>query len=220
MDAYERFGQETIDKFVSDKDIRHSSSEQEFEVNWRPCISYTMRDFAYVDDTLTISPLLKDENVESCTVQWTLMKKNAAGEYEAVDATTLPNNIFGDAPIWELSLHGGNIRITKDGYYRLDATITDAEGYSEHFASTEIRIYDVPRAVISDKANYRWNGGAFQFKESRKFTLDGNASYVNDSTGNAKHQLNRALDEWSITRWMDRMLRIFMSARQQKERPV
>lgn len=199
MDAYERFGQETIDKFVSDSDIRHSSSEQEFEVNWRPCISYTMRDFAYVDDTLTISPLLKDENVESCTVQWTLMKKNAAGEYEAVDTTTLPNNIFGDAPIWELSLHGGNIRITKDGYYRLDATITDAEGYSEHFASTEIRIYDVPRAVISDKANYRWNGGAFQFKESRKFTLDGNASYVNDSTGDAKHQLNRALDEWSIT---------------------
>ena len=199
MDAYERFGQETIDKFVSDKDIRHSSSEQEFEVNWRPCISYTMRDFAYVDDTLTVSPLLKDENVESCTVQWTLMKKNAAGEYEAVDATTLPNNIFGDAPIWELSLHGGNIRITKDGYYRLDATITDAEGHSEHFASTEIRIYDVPRAVISDKANYRWNGGAFQFKESRKFTLDGNASYVNDSTGDAKHQLNRALDEWSIT---------------------
>ena len=199
MDAYERFGQETIDKFVSDEDIRHSSSEQEFEVNWRPCISYKMRDFAYVDDTLTISPLLKDENVESCTVQWTLMKKNAAGEYEAVDATTLPNNIFGDAPIWELDLHGGNIRITKDGYYRLDATITDAEGHSEHFASTEIRIYDVPRAVISDKANYRWNGGAFQFKESRKFTLDGNASYVNDSTGNAKHQLNRALDEWRIT---------------------
>ena len=199
MDAYERFGQETIDKFVSDEDIRHSSSEQEFEVNWRPCISYTMRDFAYVDDTLTISPLLKDENVESCTVQWTLMKKNAAGEYEAVDTTTLPNNILGDAPIWKLGLHGGNIRITKDGYYRLDATITDAEGYSEHFASTEIRIYDVPRAVISDKANYRWNGGAFQFKESRKFTLDGNASYVNDSTGDAKHQLNRALDEWSIT---------------------
>ena len=199
MDAYERFGQETIDKFVSDEDIRHSSSEQEFEVNWRPCISYTMRDFAYVDDTLTISPLLKDENVESCTVQWTLMKKNAAGEYEAVDATTLPNNIFGDSPIWELGLHGGNIRITKDGYYRLDATITDAEGHSEYFASTEIRIYDVPRAVISDKADYRWNGGAFQFKESRKFTLDGNASYVNDSTGDAKHQLNRALDEWSIT---------------------
>lgn len=199
MDAYERFGQETIDKFVSDKDIRHSSSEQEFEVNWRPCISYTMRDFAYVDDTLTISPLLKDENVESCTVQWTLMKKNAAGEYEAVDATTLLNNIFGDSPIWELGLHGGNIRITTDGYYRLDATITDAEGHSEYFASSEIRIYDVPRAVISDKADYRWNGGAFQFKESRKFTLDGNASYVNDSTGDAKHQLNRALDEWSIT---------------------
>lgn len=199
MDAYERFGQETIDKFVSDEDIRHSSSEQEFEVNWRPCISYTMRDFAYVDDTLTISPLLKDENVESCAVQWTLMKKNAAGEYEAVDAATLPNNIFGDSPIWELGLHGGNIRITKDGYYRLDATITDAEGHSEYFASTEIRIYDVPRAVISDKADYRWNGGAFQFKESRKFTLDGNASYVNDSTGDAKHQLNRALDEWSIT---------------------
>ncbi len=128
-----------------------------------------------------------------------LCAKNKAGKYEAVDATALPANIFDDKPIWDLGLHGGNIRITKDGYYRLDAIITDVEGHSETFSSTEIRIYDVPHAVISDKADYRWNGGAFQFKESRKFTLDGNASYVNDSTGDAKHQLNRALDEWSIT---------------------
>lgn len=199
VDAYERFGQETLDQFVTSGDIRHSSAEQEFEVNWRPCISYTIRDFAYVDDTLTITPTLRDENVETCTVEWTLMRKNKEGEYVAVDAASLPANGFGDAPIWQLGLHGGNIRITQDGYYRLDAVITDAEGHSEHFASEEIRIYDVPRAVISDKANYRWNGGAFQFKESRKFTLDGNASYVNDSTGNAKHQLNRALDEWRIT---------------------
>ena len=199
MDAYERFGQPTIDEYITSDDICHSSSEQEFEVNWRPCISYTMRDFAYVDDTLTITPTLKDENIETCTVVWTLMRKNKAGKYEAVDATALPANIFDDKPIWDLGLHGGNIRITKDGYYRLDAIITDAEGHSETFSSTEIRIYDVPHAVISDKADYRWNGGAFQFKESRKFTLDGNASYVNDSTGDAKHQLNRALDEWSIT---------------------
>lgn len=199
VDAYERFGQETLDQFVTSGDIRHSSAEQEFEVNWRPCISYTIRDFAYVDDTLTITPTLRDENVETCTVEWTLMRKNKEGEYVAVDAASLPANDFGDAPIWQLGLHGGNIRITQDGYYRLDAVITDAEGHSEYFASEEIRIYDVPHAVISDKADYRWNGGAFQFKESRKFTLDGNASYVNDSTGNAKHQLNRALDEWRIT---------------------
>ena len=59
MDAYERFGQPTIDEYITSNDICHSSSEQEFEVNWRPCISYTMRDFAYVDDTLTITPTLK-----------------------------------------------------------------------------------------------------------------------------------------------------------------
>lgn len=199
VEAYERFGQETIDKFITADDIRMSSSEMEFEVNWRPCISYTMREFAYVDDTLTITPVLKDENVETCTVEWTLMKKNSAGEYEAVDPTSIEVNVFGDKPIWELGLHGGTIRITKDGYYRLDAVITDAEGHSEQFSSTEIRIYDMPHAVISDNADYRWLSQAFQFKESRKFTLDGNASYVDDSTGAAKHQLNRSLDEWTIT---------------------
>lgn len=199
VEAYERFGQETIDKFITADDIRMSSSEMEFEVNWRPCISYTMREFAYVDDTLTITPVLKDENVETCTVEWTLMKKNSAGEYEAIDPATIEANVFGDESIWELGLHGGTIRITKDGYYRLDAVITDAEGQSEQFTSTEIRIYDVPHAVISDSAEYRWNGQAFQFKESRKFALNGNASYVDDSTGQAKHQINRSLDEWTIT---------------------
>lgn len=199
VEAFEKFGQETIKDFISPEDTRSSTSEMEFEVNWRPCISYTMRDFAYVDDALTISPLLKDENVESCTVEWTLMRKNADGVYEAVDATTLSNNVFGDEPIWELGLHGGTIRITQDGYYRLDSVITDAEGHSEYFASTEIRIYDVPRAVISDDALYRWEGAAFQFKESRKFTLNGNSSYVDDATGEALHQLNRSQDEWSIT---------------------
>lgn len=199
VEAYERFGQETIDKFITADDIRMSSSEMEFEVNWRPCISYTMREFAYVDDTLTITPVLKDENVETCTVEWTLMKKNSAGEYEAIDLASVEANVFGDKPIWELGLHGGTIRITKDGYYRLDAVITDAEGHSEQFSSTEIRIYDVPHAVISDGAEFRWNGQAFQFKESRKFTLNGNSSYVDDSTGPAKHQIDRSLDEWTIT---------------------
>lgn len=199
VEAYERFGQETIDKFITADDNRMSSSEMEFEVNWRPCISYTMREFAYVDDTLTITPVLKDENVETCTVEWTLMKKNSAGEYEAIDPASVEANVFGDKPVWELGLHGGTIRITKDGYYRLDAVITDAEGHSEQFSSTEIRIYDMPHAVISDNADYRWLSQTFQFKESRKFTLDGNASYVDDSTGAAKHQLNRSLDEWTIT---------------------
>lgn len=199
VDVYEKFGQETIQEFITPDDIRYSSSQMDFEVNWRPCISYTMRDFAYVDDTLTISPVLKDENIETCTVEWTLMRKNADGEYESIAASDLPANVFGDTPIWELGLHGGTIRITQDGYYRLDSVITDAEGHSEYFASTEIRIYDVPRAVISDDALYRWEGAAFQFKESRKFTLNGNASYVDDSTGEALHQLNRSQDEWSIT---------------------
>ena len=199
VDVYEKFGQETIQEFITPEDIRYSSSQMDFEVNWRPCISYTMRDFAYVDDTLTISPVLKDENVETCSVEWTLMRKNAEGEYEAIAASDLPANVFGDAPIWELGLHGGTIRITQDGYYRLDSVITDAEGHSEYFTSTEIRIYDVPRAVISDDSQYRWEEDAFQFKESRKFTLNGNASYVDDATGVALHQLNRSQDEWSIT---------------------
>lgn len=199
VEAFERFGQETIQEFITGEDIRTSESEMEFEVNWRPCISYTMREFAYVDDTLTITPILKDENVETCSVEWVLKKKDAKGAYQAVEPTAFEPNVFADDPVWELGLHGGTIRITEDGFYRLDATITDAEGHSETFSSTEIRIYDVPRAVISDKIDYRWDGVAFHFKESRKFTLDGNASYVNDSTGEAKHQLNRSRDEWTIT---------------------
>ena len=199
VEAFERFGQETIQEFITGEDIRTSESEMEFEVNWRPCISYTMREFAYVDDTLTITPILKDENVETCSVEWVLKKKDAKGAYQAVEPTAFKPNVFADDPVWELGLHGGTVRITEDGFYRLDATITDAEGHSETFSSTEIRIYDVPRAVISDKPLYRWNNTAFQFKESRKFTLDGNASYVNDSTGEAKHQLNRSRDEWTIT---------------------
>ena len=113
------------------------------------------------------------------------MRKNADGEYESIAASDLPANVFGDAPVWDLGLHGGTIRITQDGYYRLDSVITDADGHSEYFASTDIRIYDVPRAVISDDRHVSLEGAAFQFKESRKFTLNGNASYVDDATGEA-----------------------------------
>lgn len=185
----EKFGQPTIQSEITDADYRTAEAQTVFEVNWIPCIQYSMREFAYTDDVLTITPTLKDENVETCTVDWTLWKKNG-DSWEEVDPATLT--------VWDMGLHGGQIQIPVDGYYKLSSRITDAEGHYEDFTSTEIRIYHLPVAVISDDAQYRWDGQMFNFKESRKFTLDGNASYADDSTGPALHEIDRNKDYWQI----------------------
>lgn len=185
----EKFGQPTIESEIDDSDYLTKEAQTEFEVNWIPCIQYSMREFAYTDDVLTISPVLKDENVETCTVDWVLWKKNGES-WQEVDPDTLT--------IWDLGLHGGQIQIPVDGYYKLAARITDAEGHYEDFTSTEIRIYHLPVAVISDDAQYRWDGKMFNFKEARKFTLDGNDSYADDSTGPALHQIDHNKDYWQI----------------------
>lgn len=185
----EKFGQPTIQSEITDADYRTAEAQTVFEVNWIPCIQYSMREFAYTDDVLTITPTLKDENVETCTVDWTLWKKNG-NSWEEVDPATLT--------VWDMGLHGGQIQIPVDGYYKLSSRITDAEGHYEDFTSTEIRIYHLPVAVISDDAQYRWDGQMFNFKESRKFTLDGNASYADDSTGPALHEIDRNKDYWQI----------------------
>lgn len=185
----ERFGQPTIESEITDSDFRTAETQTVFEVNWIPCIQYTMREFAYTDDVLEISPVLKDENVETCTVDWVLWKKNG-DNWDKVNPATLT--------VWNMGLHGGQIQIPVDGYYKLSARITDAEGHYEDFTSTVIRIYHLPVAVISDNAQYRWDGKIFNFKESRKFTLDGNASYADDSTGPALHPIDRSRDYWQI----------------------
>lgn len=185
----EKFGQPTISSEIDDDDYLTAEAETTFEVNWIPCIQYSMREFAYTDDVLTITPTLKDENVETCTVDWALWKKSGDNWVE-VDPDTLT--------VWDLDLHGGQIQIPTDGYYKLSARITDAEGHYEDFTSTEIRIYHLPVAVISDGEDYRWDGQMFNFKEARKFTLDGNASYADDSTGPALHPIDHNKDFWKI----------------------
>jgi len=189
----EDFSKPTLSEHVKPEEHLSSTATKEFEVNWTPCISYDLKlsnnAWAYVDDVIKIKTIVKDEDVSTCKVDWTL-KKKVDGTYVAVTDCT---------PVWELGTNGGSIQIGKDGYYVLEAVITDDHGYSETFVSNEIRIYGLPTAVISDVAQYRWNNVQWQYKQSRRFDLNGDASYANDSTGEALHPLAHENDVWSIT---------------------
>lgn len=190
----EVFGQKTISKFITAADTRYTTAEREFEVNWTPCISCDLKfegnDWAYVDDTIAVSSVVKDENTSTCTTEWRLRKQTAAG-FEYVDTSTLP--------VWQFNTLGGKLRIPMDGFYSLEAKITDDHGCSETFVSKQIRIYDLPVAVISDTADFRWDGVQWQYKQSRRFDLDGAASYADDKTGPALHQIVHTKDTWTIT---------------------
>lgn len=190
----EKYGSVTLPEYLDPEDNLSASAEKEFEVNWTPCISYDLKlngnAWAYVDDVININAIVKDEDTTTCKVDWTL-KKKINGSYVRVSPDTLP--------VWSFGTMGGELQIDKDGYYVLEAVITDDHGYSETFVSNEIRIYGLPTAVISDVAQYRWNSVQWQYKQSRRFDLNGDASYANDSTGEALHPLAHERDVWSIT---------------------
>lgn len=192
-------GQPTISGFVTDKDKRTATATAQFEVNWTPCISYEFQlagnQWAYVDDTIHISAVVKDENTSTCSVDWTLKKKVGTNYVEVADGL----NSLCD--VWSFDTMGGDIRITEDGYYVMEATITDDHGYKETFVSNEIRIYALPTAVIADVPAYRWPNQDSQwvYKQARKFILNGNSSYADDATGPAMHEIVHGMDVWSIT---------------------
>lgn len=190
----EKPGQSTLTEYVGESDNLTASTSKEFEVNWTPCISYSFEldgnQWAYVDDIITIKAKVLDENTATCKVDWTL-KKKINGSYVAIEQSALP--------VWDFGTLGGKVMIPVDGYYVMEAVITDERGNSETFVSNEIRVYDLPTAVISDVADYRWGGVQWLYKQSRRFDINGNASYADDSTGKALHEITHASDVWSIT---------------------
>lgn len=190
-------GQATLPEYITDADKKDATATTQFEVNWTPCISYDFQlngnQWAYVDDVIHISAIVKDETTSTCNVQWTL-KKKVGDNY--IDVATGKNDL---CDVWSFNTFGGDVRITDDGFYVMEAVITDDHGYTETFVSNEIRVYDLPVAVITDTEKYRWDNVQWQYKQSRKFMLDGNASTVDDSTGPALHQIVHDKDEWSIT---------------------
>lgn len=187
-------GQSTLTEYMDKEDYLTASTEKEFDVNWTPCISYDFEldgnQWAYVDDIITIKAKVLDENTSTCKVNWTL-KKKINGSYVTIEQSALP--------VWDFGTLGGKIMIPVDGYYVMEAVITDERGNSETFVSNEIRIYDLPTAVISDVAEYRWGGVQWLYKQSRRFDINGNASYADDGTGKALHEITHASDVWSIT---------------------
>lgn len=191
-------GQDTLPEYLNEEDYLKDSAEKEFEVNWTPCISYDFKlsgnTWAYVDDVITVSAVVKDENTSTCAVEWTLKQKRG-DSYVTVDSSKNTTHL---CPVWDFGTLGGKLRIPKDGYYVLQAVITDDHGCSETFTSNELRVYALPVAVIADTQEYRWNGVQWQYKQSRRFDLNGNSSYANDSTGEALHQINHGMDEWQI----------------------
>ena len=199
LTVMEEPGQPTISGFVTDEDKRTATATAQFEVNWTPCISYEFQlsgnQWAYVDDTIHISAVVKDENTSTCSVDWTLKKKVGTNYVEVADGL----NSLCD--VWSFDTMGGDIRITEDGYYVMEATITDDHGYKETFVSNEIRIYALPTAVIADVPEYRWpnHDSQWVYKQARKFMLNGNSSYADDATGPALHQIVHGMDVWSIT---------------------
>lgn len=190
----EASGQATLTEYMTKDDNLSTETEAQFEVNWTPCISYDLKlngnTWAYVDDVIPITAKVLDENTSTCVVDWTL-KKKVGESYIAVDTSNYE--------VWDFNTLGGKLRIEKDGYYVLEAVITDDHGYSETFVSNEMRVYDLPTAVISDTVKYRWLDTQWQYKQSRRFDLDGKSSYADDSTGKALHEINHSLDAWSIT---------------------
>lgn len=190
----ESSGQKTLPEYMTEEDNLYTEVSKEFEVNWTPCIEfdflYNGNAWAYVDDTIPIIAHIKDENTSTCEVEWTLKKK--------VGSSYVPVNT-SEFDVWDFGSLGGELLIPEDGYYVLEAVITDDHGYSETFVSNEIRIYDLPTAVITDDPEYRWMETQWQYKQSRRFDVDGKTSYADDDTGPALHQIDHALDAWSIT---------------------
>jgi len=187
----EEFGQPTIDKFVTSSDRKENTITKVFAVNWIPDIKFSMTDWAYTDDTLNLSTVIKDEEVDTTKVDWSL--KRASESNPAVMASVSLSDYTDSV----LDKNGGSIRFKKSGFYELIATVTDEVGQSYSYSET-IRVYPLPTAVIKDNASLRWPSGEFNTKENRKFEIDGNSSYAHDYYGPEMHPIDHTKDYWEI----------------------
>lgn len=192
MNVQEEFGQETIEKYVTEDDRRATDITQTFAVNWVPDIKFDLPDFAYTDDIFGFETEIKDERVSTCTVDWSL-KRADEDDISKMNSVELEDYTYNN-----LKNEGGAVEIFESGYYELTAAVTDELGQSYSYSDT-IRIYPLPTAVISDKLKYCWHSEPFQGKQNRRFDIDGNSSYGSDYYGEPLHAIDHDLDYWEIT---------------------
>jgi hypothetical protein len=185
----EEFGQATIDKYVTSTERKWSETSQTFSVNWQPDIKFDIPDWAYTDDTLNLTTVLKDEEINTLNVTWTLKKANT------VNPTIMNSVTLASQTDNFLDNNGGSIRYKNSGYYELIATVRDEIGQTFTYSDT-IRIYPLPTAVITDSMTF--GGVPFTTKENRKYLLDGNSSYANDYYGAELHAIDHTKDVWEI----------------------
>jgi hypothetical protein len=189
LTVIEEFGQETIDRFVYPEDRRNTTINKIVNVNWIPDIQFNLPEWLYTDDTFNIVTELKDENVDTLNVEWSLKK---ADETEITQMNTVNKSEMLEG---SLDNNGGNIRFKESGYYELTANVTDELGQN-YTLKKEIRIYPLPTAVIKDGMSYL--GTEFQSKENRKYLLDGKNSYAYDYYGEELHPIDHTKDYWEI----------------------
>ncbi|MGD9678890.1 MAG: hypothetical protein AB7V16_11170 [Vulcanibacillus sp.] len=190
LQVTEKFGQPTIDKFITPSDFRIALSSKEFTVNWLPDITFDIPEWAYTDDITTLTTQLKDEEIGSLNVNWSIKRASES------DINNLIADDINTRAEYSLSNNGGTIKIKDSGYYELIATVTDEVGQSYSF-SDNIRIYPLPTAVIKDSMTY--GDTPFTTKENRKYQLNGNSSYANDYYGTELHAIDHSKDYWEIT---------------------
>lgn len=188
LEVIEEFGQPTIEKFVTLADRRKALKSKTFSVNWIPDISFALTEWAYTDDTLNLSTVLKDEEISKLKVKWSIRKAN-----ESDTVIMEPADINTKAE-YTLNNNGGTIRFKDSGYYELIATVTDEIGQSYSY-SKFIRIYPLPTAVITDAMSI---GGTFNTKENRRYQIKGDTSYGNDYYGPELHSIDHTKDYWEI----------------------
>lgn len=187
----EEFGQETIDKFVTANDRRKGETTQVFRINWIPDIKIDMPEWRYTDDVIYIKTEIKDEEIKTASVKWTLQRADKE------DKTKMEEVDINKYTVQSLNNQGGSVQFIESGYYKLTAEVTDEIGQTSSY-SRKIRIYPLPTAVINDETTLRWNNKPFNTKENRKYSLNGNQSYADDYYGEGLHPIDHSKDYWEI----------------------
>ena len=193
MIVKETFGQPTIPALISDADRRVNSTTKDFTIDWVPDIVFNIPTWAYPDDTIAITTVIKDEKPSEVKVVWTVFKQNISGVYQEVSLDATIENSLVNA--------GGNARFRQSGFYILKATITDVKNQKSSY-QLPIRIYPFPSAIITDVAQYRWDNSdtplTFNAKQNRTYNLLGETSHINDMFGLGLHAIDHSKDYWEI----------------------
>ncbi len=145
----------------------------------------------YPDDILALTTTLYDEFKDNVQVEWQLSKKNHSNSFDS-------GWINNSAVTKQLNIHGGTIKITSPGIYKLKAIIKDDYGLSTE-NEIMIRVYSMPIAVLESNPEYLYYEDEWTTKENVRFDLRSNPTIVDDEWGVAWHQMNWNLDSWTIT---------------------